>query len=414
MKQLVPVVFAVDDAFACCTSVAIASLIANCDPERQYAIYIFFDDLSEENQSRLCSMAVRNVTVECVSVTDRVDKELLYSRSRLPMATYFRFFAADVLPQYDKLLYLDGDIAILGDVGELYDTDIGDCWLGAVPDYWGGEGDRKKKEEYLVPLMGLTADRYFNAGVLVMNLRAFREQDLCGRCLNYLAEHRDLLWLDQDALNAVCRDHVCFLSNEWNTNQFWYEDNYEEGRDVSSAKLIHYQNRFKPWMVDFRCSHVFFYQYTLLSPYAQELTKIYQQCNRGTTTHNIERKKAREERAARVQAEKAAREAQRRAEAEARAAQRRQEAEERAARRREEAKAREAKRREEQHRLQEERRIAQQILVEKKAQALAKKIAPQQVLAMAAEGKLPARFLIKCAGRWVKGRVKRVLKREKQ
>ena len=68
MKPLVPVVFATDDHFAPYCCVSIASLIANRDPERAYAIYVLYDELSEEHRANLCGMAAQNVAVECIDV----------------------------------------------------------------------------------------------------------------------------------------------------------------------------------------------------------------------------------------------------------------------------------------------------------------------------------------------------------
>ena len=77
-------------------------------------------------------MGAENVTVEMVKVSQYVDRELLYANQTRTVSTYFRLFAADVLTQYDRALYLDSDIVVLGDVGELFDMDIGDNLLGGV------------------------------------------------------------------------------------------------------------------------------------------------------------------------------------------------------------------------------------------------------------------------------------------
>lgn len=382
MKQLVPVVFATDDNFAPCCSVAIASLIANRDPERSYAIHVLYDDLSQEHRDRLGSMAAENVTVECVSIKPFVDEKALYITKRYTRAIYFRFYAADALPQYDKLVYLDSDLVLFGDVGELFDTDMEGNWLCGVVNYKSTGDEKRSKEEYLAGTLGITPEEYINSGVLLMNLKAFRQEKLGQRCVQFLQEHTELRWMDQDALNAVCKGRIGYLDIVWNKNQYYYEDEREDGLDVSGTKLLHYLNRDKPWLVDFRAAHIPFYQYAILTPYAAELREVFLDNNRENTTHRNHACRREEEAAEKL--------AQKRAAAKA-------EAEERAAQRRaEQAAAAEA------------RKIAQHAAIEKKAAALAKRLlatgAKDQVLEMASKGQAGPRFLLKCGWRWLKAR----------
>ena len=345
MKPIVPVVFATDDIFAPYCGATIASLLANRDPERSYAIYVFYDELSPEHIEKLSGMAVQNVSVECINITPYVDHDLLYTRRRLTLATYYRFFVTAVLPQYDKILYLDSDIAILGDVGELYDFDIGDHLLGGVVIYRGSDTEQKLKEEYLRELMDVSPERYVNAGVLIMNLRAFREQGIEKKCLDYLADHRELRWLDQDVLNAVCKGQIFFLPEGWNMSQFYYEDDYQSGADVSGVKLIHYITNIKPWAFDCRCAHLPFYRYAALCPYADELMAMFLENNKKRTT-SADR----------------ARRAARKAEKEA----------------------------------------AQET---KKQAKLPMKEMRQQMLQLSLRGRIGPKFLLRCFGKWLKGRL---------
>lgn len=129
VKPAVPVVFATDDQFAAFCSVSIASLIANCDKTRPYLVYIFYDTLTQENKDKLSHMGTDNVTVEMVQVSQYINRDLFYIRGRQTITSYFRLFVMEVLPQHDKAIYLDSDIVILRDIGELYDIDIGiTCW----------------------------------------------------------------------------------------------------------------------------------------------------------------------------------------------------------------------------------------------------------------------------------------------
>jgi lipopolysaccharide biosynthesis glycosyltransferase len=272
MKPVVPVVFATDDIFAPYCSVAIASLIANRDRQRSYALYIFYDDLSEKNVGLLSGMATQNVSIECLCVTRHVDRTLLYTRNGLTVATYFRFFVADMLPQYDKLLYLDSDIVVLRDVGKLLDMDIGDSVLGGVSIYRGNPKEILVKVDYLKKTMDVTPDRYINTGVLLINLTAFRAEGVKDACIRYIGEHRELRWLDQDTLNAVCMGKIQYLPEDWNKSQYYYEADYAVGVNLDQVGIVHYITDEKPWKVPLRFTQTLFYLYTL-TPYRDELAR---------------------------------------------------------------------------------------------------------------------------------------------
>ena len=279
MKSIVPVVFATDNLFAPYCSTSIASLLNTRDPEREYDIYVFYDQLEEENIQKLNSMSREKARVSCINISPYINAKLLYTRGRQSVATYYRFFAADVLTQYDKILYLDSDIAILRDVGELFDYDLGDNLLGGVVIYRGTPKERRLKEEYLENTMGVRPDQYINAGILSMNLKLFRQEQIRDKCLEYLAQKRELRWMDQDVLNAVCKGRILYLPEKWNMSQLYYEEDYAAGADLSGVCIVHYLDRFKPWWVNFRRCHLFFYQAAAFTPYAQTLTRQFLECN---------------------------------------------------------------------------------------------------------------------------------------
>lgn len=205
------------------------------------------------------------------------------------VTTYFRFFAVDVLPQYDKVLYLDCDITILGDVGELYDIDIGNNLLGGVVIFRNKPHEIEAKAEYLMNTFGITPNEFINAGILSMNLKQFREENIKEKCIAYLQEHRNLKWMDQDALNGVCKGRIHYISEKWNKSQIYADADLVEKGTIGDTAIIHYLDRFKPWWVPFRPSHLYFYQYALLTPYRDELSQAILNNNKQPEEKNEER-----------------------------------------------------------------------------------------------------------------------------
>ena len=77
-----------------------------------------------------------NVKIEFVDLNYYIQKiqDKLYTRDYYTNTTYFRLFLPELYPQYDKMLYLDSDIVVLGDISQLYNTEIGTNLVAAAPD----------------------------------------------------------------------------------------------------------------------------------------------------------------------------------------------------------------------------------------------------------------------------------------
>ena len=121
-------------------------------------------------------------------------------RENIPIETYFRLFLSEVLPpEIDKVLWLDGDIIVNDDISELWKEDIADYSIGVVPDF-------ENNNVQFTNRLGYDASYgYFNAGVLLVNLKHWRETNIFRSFLDYIEKRFDDLCLyDQDVLNYVC------------------------------------------------------------------------------------------------------------------------------------------------------------------------------------------------------------------
>ena len=129
----VPLLLATNDKYVPYCRVALASLLAFASPENEYVIYIFHNGLTQASMDALAAFARENARVEF-----RETSQYLHSAMRevkwYTQETYFRLMAADLLPEEDKIVYLDCDIVVLEDVAHLYAVDMGDALLAAVLD----------------------------------------------------------------------------------------------------------------------------------------------------------------------------------------------------------------------------------------------------------------------------------------
>src|SRR3546814_353430 len=156
----------------------------------------------------------------------------------------------DTLFPYTTLfrsLYLDCDIVVRNDIAALWNLSLGDKVLGAARNLFFVRHDDLD--------LPAGAD-YFNAGVLLMNLRRWREADGTARLIRFIEAHHDHLWAhDQDALNAVFCGEFLELAPRWNfqTSMLWSEPDglglsyWEFRRLLADPAIVHYTSPSKPW-----------------------------------------------------------------------------------------------------------------------------------------------------------------------
>lgn len=247
-QQEIPVFFSIDNSYAPFLAAALNSAVKNCSTERQYKAIILHQELSEENKEKLSELASENFTIEFVemkegleSITDRMSNRLRCDYFTLTI--YFRLFIPTMFPQYDKGIYIDSDVIVLGDLAELFDTDIGDNYIGACADK--SVVEVPELAMYMENAVGVDRYEYINSGVLLMNLKALREKDFDKHFLNLLnTYHFDCIAPDQDYINAICNGKIHYLDERWDAMP---NDNTTP---LKNAKLIHYNLFSKPWCYD--------------------------------------------------------------------------------------------------------------------------------------------------------------------
>ena len=177
-------------------------------------------------------------------------------------------FIPDLYPQFDKVLYLDSDIVILSDIADLYNVDMGDNLLAAVPD--DVIQTIEVFREYAEKVVGVaTYKNYFNAGILLMNLDELRKFKFQEKFLYLLEKVKFSVAQDQDYLNRLCKGRVKLLENTW--------DRMPIGGDIinrDELHLIHYNLAFKPWHFEDILYKEYFWQYAEKTEYFDKILEI--------------------------------------------------------------------------------------------------------------------------------------------
>lgn len=269
-NKVIPIFFAVDDCYIPFLAVGLRSLIDHSSEEYEYLIKILNTNVSEENKKKIKKYEKENINIEFVDLNYYINKvkEKLYTRDYYTKTTYFRLFLPELYPQYDKVLYLDSDIIILDDIANLYNIDIGDNLVGAIPDDIIQNG--KEFQEYAEKVVGVaTYKKYFNAGILVMNLDELRKFKFQEKFLYLLGTIKFSVAQDQDYLNRICKGRVKYIDNSWDVMPAPGRNKKDE-----ELKLIHYNLTYKPWHRDDVPYKEFFWEYAKKTEFFEYIQKI--------------------------------------------------------------------------------------------------------------------------------------------
>ena len=266
----IPIFFAVDDGYCPFLAVALQSLTDNASEENTYCIRVLYTDISPENQREILQYEKSNVRITFDNLSSHIEKiaDKLYTRDYYSKTTYFRLFIPNLYPQYDKALYLDSDIVILDDIAELYHMALGDALVGAAPDDVIQHNEAFR--EYAEKVVGVADYRgYFNAGILLMNLRELRRFRFEEKFLYSLEKVRFTVAQDQDYLNRLCRGRVKMFGKVWNRMPI-----PDAGIRNEDVKLVHYNLAFKPWHFENILYQDFFWRYARRTKYFDKIQKI--------------------------------------------------------------------------------------------------------------------------------------------
>lgn len=302
------VCFIADDGYILPTSVAITSICQNSSDEYSYNINIMTPSgISYVSKRNLIDAGhgYKNVNINVVEC-DVSELQLLHKNNdnRYLAATttaLLKFKIAEIFKDMDKILYLDGDIIVRDNLVDLYNTELGDNYVAAVRDLPQVLYDKQS-------IGGDISGRdYFNSGVMLLNLKKMRENNICETLIETKKNYNDFSLMDQNIFNIVFKDKVHQLSVEYNCcyinlieskgrydigkiNSF-YNKKYESAYDIlPEIKIMHFSSKLKPWyFYDVPLADEWM-KYYMLSPFRkQPLQRIYH------TERNIDMKAAKEQ-----------------------------------------------------------------------------------------------------------------------
>lgn len=256
--------YATNEDFAPYMAVSITSLLEN-NASHSVVVHILHSDLSEATTARLKMFETRykNAKIVFHKIDDSRFEKFGLTIGHITKETYFRYMIAEVLPNIDRVLYLDGDTIVNGDISELFDTDLTNCYCAGVSDIYIESVGYKKT----LGLDGL----YINAGVILFNLDEMRKTDIAEQLFKLTAEN-NFKYQDQDAINVAFNGKIKELDCVYNFKRAHQKAFPEK---VPSAKIVHYVGPNKPWK-KFSLNRLkrLYHRYKKLSPFKNKKIKV--------------------------------------------------------------------------------------------------------------------------------------------
>ena len=189
-------------------------------------------------------------------------QSIAFPQKLLPQSTYYRLFLSQILPLHvDKVLYIDGDCIVRHSLLPLWNIDLDGYAIGAA--FAKAERSKEIFERLHYPF----EYGYFNAGVLLINLKYWRQHGVMNALLSYIEKYpQRIKWEDQDVLNAVLYDKRKHIHIKYNLqtgclrkDPLWDSWNYREEviAAIKDPVIVHYTFRSKPWDAYARHPHPF-------------------------------------------------------------------------------------------------------------------------------------------------------------
>jgi lipopolysaccharide biosynthesis glycosyltransferase len=266
-QQPVVLVCAADNNYAMPLAVTVRSALANFQSDRQLALFILDGGISKTNKRKITqSLDSKQIDISWIRLDDALFENLALTR-HVTLPTYYRLLLPQVLPpEFTKAIYLDSDMVVTGNLAELWNIDIGDNYILAVQDDVLLNISMCQSLQNSQELGISPNSKYFNAGLLVINVAKWRTENIGNKTLDYIRNNQKYQPNDQDGLNAILSDKWGELHPKWNQMPRIYDDSFRKNNLypenvyqelLNHPCIIHFTNTPKPWYAGLKaeCQH---------------------------------------------------------------------------------------------------------------------------------------------------------------
>ena len=191
------IVFITDSAYIIPTNASINSIIKNKSKTTKINIYVIGVNVTEFFKKNIEKQSRNNTNIKVIikkSVGNDLPKNTIYNPI-ISRADYIKFYLPSILDKLDKVIYLDSDTIVLKDLTALYNIDLEDNYIGAADDWQSTWYDNRDA-------------RFFNNGVMLMNLKKMREDNIESKLLENKKNDKINRFITEDAFNITMQNII--------------------------------------------------------------------------------------------------------------------------------------------------------------------------------------------------------------
>ncbi len=234
---MINVCISCDDNYAKYAGIVIASIILNAKEDDEFSFYILDGGISDRAKVRIDRLKqIRDFELKYVQIDPSwfdVYKNIL-THKYISIATYYRLKLSKLLPNVDRVIYLDCDVIVRKSLGELFNTDLEDNYMAGVID-----SRVKYKPKW-------KDTKYVNAGVLLMDLNKIKQDGIEDKFVEFTKENIENIKAgDQDIINFTLDGKIKIVDDRWNVQVSSFLSRSSFTKD---PYIIHYIARQKPWL----------------------------------------------------------------------------------------------------------------------------------------------------------------------
>jgi lipopolysaccharide biosynthesis glycosyltransferase len=226
--------------------VMLVSLKAHLNPSYRPVLFLFNTRIGAEQLMTIAALVETHSIVPSPAATSMLPRS-----PRFIAETAFPLLLSNLLPEsLERVLFLDPDMLVLDDIARIWETEISNSSVAAVVDQaiplCSSIRGVKDRSNLGIP----DTAPYFNAGVMLVNLKRWKRLNIPVRASEYF--HRfsgQTDFLHQEALNAVLWDDWLPLDQRWNLVASLTGRAYGPYKRFSWGPpgIVHFAGRFKPW-----------------------------------------------------------------------------------------------------------------------------------------------------------------------
>jgi len=242
---MINICLAFDNNFVIPANALIASILHNFKCLDKIKFYILDNGLNCSVKERLQKLQnINDFEINYIIIDDKIFKDFpIPKNGHFKKINYYRILIPELIPNINKILYLDCDIIVDRSIDKLYNIDISNYLLGGVKSVTSYKNSKRLGLPKFTP--------YINSGVLLINSREWRNSNITSKLIKYIrtSPKENLINVDQDAINAVIFDSIKYIKRNWNVEirtDIVYPKYYQ--RFLDNPYILHFVGPDKPWL----------------------------------------------------------------------------------------------------------------------------------------------------------------------